>query len=857
MGMMPGMPMQNTPSGQGQNQFSQGFPPQLQHQMQASPIPMQNQNSAPNMGNPTQGGGMTPQQQMQAQQNMQRPGQPNQGHAARVMAMAMEFMKRTPDDRKQAMRIQLQNQMANNPEVRQKIGNKDPLLVHFEGQAMKQLREQLSRQGQVQPSQNGQMPGGMMQNNPQNLMQQTSSAPGQSNGAQDFNFAQLTEQQADALRASESGQQVVPASNNLSFAQQMGFGANITGQAQNGQPAGQGQNAAFAAQRQQLINQQAAQMRNQQAQIQAQAQARQQAALRGQAGGLNMPQGPGQSPAMPYLTKPMAPPGQQGPATPQQRPQGMPPTAQTPGQMGMMTGGMQGQQQQAMPTSMAERASMIPPNVPDAQKQQLLTVNEETFQAIINRLKQNNAAQMQQRQMQVSQPAQTPNPGFTIGQPPNAGMPQGNMNMGQAMLPGNQPMSQQDQVRQRQIQMMREFDNKPLPNEMINHLTMKAGMPQQIRTWQQVKAWAAQSPNLPAEFNPQRLQQMQRYHFQKWLDIQKNQVALQNANGQVPPGGLNGQAPQARMFPSGTPGAPQAQMLQQPPGTQPFPVQPVTPQEIAVYKQRVPQMANQPDEVVRNAILKVKLQQRQQQMDLAKSHQQQQLQRPGSQAPQVPQMAPGQAPPVPNMPQQNAQQAAQAPKMEPQQSQNKAQAQFNNATQAQMAKGVKRPNDDVMEVPNPNANKAVPPAQAVANNAQGLTREQLAKMTPQQQAAFRQEQLRRAQEQNNKQVSQPQDANQAARPTAVTDAVKKQRQERLRMIAQEVAKRQPQMQPLPIPPQAREELVKKVQSYSGILGKADYIIAKMFELTGKEPVVVEFFNMVLVPLDRHSGEDKC
>ena len=229
---MPGGMANNQPNGFGQN-----FPPQLQHQMQASPIPNNAQNLAAGMDPNNMAGAQqqlqqqTPQQQnTQLPPNMQRrpgPGpimnpQINQQQIQHVAMMMKRRAETThPQDLERA-RITINNMPAENRMQLQQRGI-DPIMWFFQRQAQQHLLTMQRQASQGQQSQQGQqnqqpgnpaMPGGMAaaQKTPQQAMatpqNQANQAP-----APDFNMGQFTDQQAEALRSQEAGQQVVPASN--------------------------------------------------------------------------------------------------------------------------------------------------------------------------------------------------------------------------------------------------------------------------------------------------------------------------------------------------------------------------------------------------------------------------------------------------------------------------------------------------------------------------------------------------------------------------------------------------------------------------------------------------------------------
>ncbi|XTI86817.1 hypothetical protein V2W45_1384163 [Cenococcum geophilum] len=96
---------------------------------------------------------------------------------------------------------------------------------------------------------------------------------------------------------------------------------------------------------------------------------------------------------MSFLTRPMAPPGQQGGATPQQRPAAHVPqmTPQNQPQIDpRMASQLAQQAQERVAAAQGHqlnpqvRARLIPPGLPDTTKQQLMNVSDEDFRTILS-----------------------------------------------------------------------------------------------------------------------------------------------------------------------------------------------------------------------------------------------------------------------------------------------------------------------------------------------------------------------------------------------------------------------------------------------------------------------------------------
>ena len=238
--------MQQIPTTQGQNL---PFPPQLQHQMQASPIPgMQqqhpmNMNMNMNMDGMMGGMGGNPQQPNMHQQSMQnqqqnlrvQPGhqpRPNQGPAAntenltpqdqRIIAnMAAQMAQSMGIEQQNALRQKLRSQ---NPNLDQKGG--DPIAYYFRTHAIRRFREQ--RMAQIAQAHNMNQlghpmpPGAQPQqpSQPQSQRTENTNVPGLQGAAHPGmigNVNHFQGQQADGLRSQEAGQLVVPASNPSGF----------------------------------------------------------------------------------------------------------------------------------------------------------------------------------------------------------------------------------------------------------------------------------------------------------------------------------------------------------------------------------------------------------------------------------------------------------------------------------------------------------------------------------------------------------------------------------------------------------------------------------------------------------------
>ncbi|PVH96761.1 hypothetical protein DM02DRAFT_534575 [Periconia macrospinosa] len=731
----------NGPVGMGQA-FAN---PQLQRPMQVSPIPMAQSGSSMGMNAGNNGAPAQPQTKPQ-QPNMPQ----NQTQSNNIInKLAAKLMESARDEVKQ----QFQQEVDQWPEEKkQQLMNRgiNPMFFKFRLQAENMVKsgrfssiQMAAMAGQGQPNQGGQgmqqQPGQMQ--NQGNVMNQSR----QSN--QGFDFDALTNQQEGALQVQGQGQEVVPASNNP-MGGQMGFpgqGPQAGQQQQQNntlaqrQAQAQAQTAAFQnmnqmqgmtqLQRQAQV-QATAQTRAHMQQVQAQQQQQQQAQqqhqqqqqrnsnqmLQGQVGGLNLPTGAQQSPAMPMLNRPMPPPGQPGqpgPSTPQQRPQS---------QIPQMTpqGGISDPQLSQLMFEAQQRAKAVgiqgPPlneqtrlrlmgDMDPAVKQQLLKIPDQTFRQILQ-MQNRGPGPMQNAMFPGGQPGQ-PNmqmigqgQGVPMGgMPPNmingaamANMRPGGMNMGQqtpAPLGGQQtPMGQRPGLSQPQQRLataqallqqnpgiIPRTDNSTYPPTVLNE-AIRQNVPAHVKTWAQLKQWVQSNSSIMPGVDNQKLLLLQVLHFQDAMRQQQQQLAMQQqqAQQQQTQQAQQAQAQQQQQQqqrngvftgrpaqPTGI--APPAQMT---PGSAPArPQQPpnmanmgnitVTPQEIQAIRMKLPpHQANATDEQLRNFLVQQKMNIRKQQLQ-----QQQQQSNMNPQAQQRAQ-APAQQPPI-NMPGQMPPQVSRPP----------------------------------------------------------------------------------------------------------------------------------------------------------------------------------------------------
>jgi hypothetical protein len=840
MGMNMNMNMGNNALGMGMpNGGQQNFPAQLQRPMQPSPIPPQQNQQPPNntldpaaLQNPQMTQQMPQQQMPNMAQNMpqQTPRQqqpPNMsmnmnGQAAmsggvpsgpEIMAHAQKMYDSVPEQKKVQLRTGL---LANMNEQQRANASKDgdPLFKFMISKA----KEALVKQRQSRLSQGAAQTGVSMQmgNNLGGNTNNAQQTPVSQAGATRFDFSSIMGQQANAIKSQESGEQVVPASNNATMALggqvNMSQGVNpqqlLANQNNQGGPNPQQQMQYMAMQqRMQQEKQRQINMQNQMAQQQSMAQQQAQNQLRGQPGGLNAPNaldgGQVNSPSMNMnmLNRPMAPPGQTTPSTPQPtRPQGMQQTPANPaGQLAqhyqsmvnqnnvqMNQGGQGGQgptpQQQVMisrlPQEVKNRLAGLPPDQLSSILQRMRE-NPQQYGPMLAGLQNGLGMAPQNTQMGNQQPTMSgmpPNmsnavPAFNSQPPPN----QEQAHQGSNDQAGFPQKAQMQQMMMRQ----RAMDLKEFPKPVLQNLGIQ--VPADVRSWGELKQHIQRSqavlpPDLLQKLSTHQLQWYNAHPEEMKQAMQALQQLLRNANHaqqqqqqqQVPPSARppsaapppNGQAPPAQMVP---PNAPMQQQPNQNLGLlnlNQLQIKTPTPEELLMFRQKVPNSQNLSDDQIRAAIMRRKQQQlaaHQQQVQQAHMQRAQALAN-GGQPTGAPQATPQQQPPRPA-------QLQQAP---------------NQQVNVQGQKRQQSGSDDVMEIPNPNQHQMnVPQPPAMQPNQQSQpqipggmpSREQLAKMDQQQRLIFMQkvrqmDALRKAQNLHQG-AAQQQQQSQAQQPSTL------------------------------------------------------------------------------------------
>ncbi|KAH7402356.1 hypothetical protein DE146DRAFT_463601 [Phaeosphaeria sp. MPI-PUGE-AT-0046c] len=862
MGIMPQQNAQNPRQGTPQ-QFNPAFPnPQLQRPMQVSSVPMGQNPSSIGMNNGGQPhinqGPNAQQANMQAQQNRQES------------AIVNQFAKRLMDSCKDEIRQRFQLEVQAWPEdKKQQLVSQgiNPLFFRF-----RQHAEMLYKRGALSNAMQTGQPGMTMQpgGTQMNLMNQMNLGQRQNNPEIDYNA--FANQQIEAMRVQDQGGNVVPASNNLSGSQMTGFPQQgQQTQPQNNPMAQRQVDAAAFQNNMQRHAQQVQQVQNvhQQAQAQAHvqleqqrqqqaAQARAQAQNRNMIGGMGVGLNTSQSPApMSMLNRPMHPPGQPGPQTPQQQPQNHVPLMKPrPGQMNndpQVSALLREAQQRAnvvahahnQPLTEHARMAMIPQDLEPQVKAQLLKVPEQQFLAILQQYVQNarrtnipflgpqvnQPFNPQQAQQGMANPMMAAGnmarPGLNIGQQTPGAGPSPAMNQ-RPPQPANQQqrLATAHHMLRQSPGIISATDSKPYPPNVLNP-AIKSNIPPDVKTWGQLKQWASQNPNLMPGVNMEKLILLQALHFQ---DLVKQQGGI-NATNQLSQNNLTGIAPQPpQMQPQGPMRTPQ-----QPPNMGNVPMQ-VTPQEIMQLRQNLQakgQGSNATEEQLRTYIMnqkRVNHQRQQQAQQQAQQQQQQQQnllaqqqqQRAGQQQQQqVPGMVP--QPNAPNRPPTTQPQNGQAP------AQAKANARPQQPNQAN-AGSKKRPIDDTMDATkDANMNNAAPQAPAMVPNKSGpglnFTAEQMSKMKPEQQARMK-AQLLKAQDPSNAAGNKMQQQQQQQRPAPSPEEIRARMNDPVRMrafnqIVEEVENSMPARPVVPMPPQLRATLQKSLKDQLDKLKKLD------------------------------------
>lgn len=876
----------------GQNSM---FPTQLQRPMQPSPLSMQQQ---PTTMNPAalQMNQQQQQQQQQAQQqqaqqmraqNMNQASQsqpPNIQGGQRQNQPGMYGLNVPQEVLMQAKNMYIQMPEHSRNDVRQKLMNGftdeqraavsnsrgDPLMKLLVQRAHDKYKQRPQGPGAgSQQSNSGMQAGNGTMNGPMGNQQRP---PSQAD-SQNIDLSSILGQQANAMKLQESGEQVVPASNNNTnqnglnqMSNQMSMSQGINPQMlgnQNPQNAGvQGLNPAqmqYFYSQQKDAQQREAMHKHLMANRQGMPQRNQNGQLHGQPGGLHTPNvmggAPGQvnSPAMSMLNRPMAPPGQGTPGTPQSnRQQPMPATPMSGASQiaqhhqNMLQNNQQQQQSNQMPPGqMNPQLAFILSKVPPGMRDKLANMPREQAEQFVNRYRasligkqqgQPGAPNMQSMQsmhsMQSMQNMQNMNMAAPP-QPPQQGPNMMQQHMGNS-VPGfnshpqqNQQAMQMDPATQMQNRHLHQQELKIRSQAMDLMMFPKAvltqlgiAVPQNMQRWGDLRLHLQQNMSSVPPGSLEKVQHLQGQWFQRPGEFQNamhhllqqrraQQIQqMQAAGSQIPNSAQqtapmsDGQAPTAQMVPP-------APMMQGPPqaiahagqGRPPSNL-PVTAQDIQMYRAKQPQAASWDDVTVRQMILKGRAQA--QARAQAQHHAQPQSQPPPQQK-QTP--TPAQSNPMPRQPQQAGMGGL------PAQNQNQSQRTHQQKQPQQPA------NDDVIEISSQAAKQTAPQAPAMqpsASQSQSqlprLPHDQLAKMSPVERDAYVQK-MQRAQQAQQAQQMQMQSLRHAQGLAASNNAagaaggqstaqagkpslLSLEQQQRLRRLYEEVVKANPKGKPV-------------------------------------------------------------
>jgi hypothetical protein len=867
MNMMNQMAQQGARPG-GPQQFNPAFPnAQLQRPMQVSPVPMTQGQSSMGMN-----GANPANMPQQGQNNQQQNMQPNQNTQNRQDQMIInQFAKKLMDTCKEEVRLKFEADIRAWPEDKKQqllAQGINPLFLRF-----RQHADMLYRRGALNQQAAGQNAGAMQGAGQPNRMQGQQMNMNTRQPNQEFDFTEIANRQMEAMRSQDQGNTVVPASNNPNNGGQMGGFQGQNAQQNQSQNAMAQRQAAEAFHRQQQAQQ--AQQAHVQAQAQAQVQAQarleqqrqQQAAqarnqqnqlLQGQIGGLNLPQGSQPSPAMPMLNRPMPPPGQAGPpGTPQQQ---RPPQAHVPimtpqpGQADPNLSELMRQAQQRaaavqqanqQPLTDQVRMNMMPADLDPNVKQQLLKVPEPQFRVILQSYMMNlrrnggmgngafppgqpNAGpqgmpfNQPQQQLQPGMGGQMmggPNmqpgmgrPGMNLAQPQPGAGPQPPMGAQRTPIPSQQQRLQAaSNLLRANPGIIHATDPKPFPPNVLNN-SIRNSLPQDVRTWQQLKLWASQNPALVPGVDSQKLLMLQVLHFQDMVrqsgGVTGGHPTPQPGHGIAPPAQVNPNQGPIRT-PQQQPNMPNIQALQ------------VTPQDLQQFRARMagqPQ-ANLPDEQLRGFMISMRmknLQQQRQQQQAQGAMLNQQAQRNQVQPPAnmpIQQHQPNR-PPTVQPPAQVTPQPKAAARPQPQSQPMQPQLSNNNVN-----KGTKRPNDDAAESSADAAPQAAAMASTKSQPGLNLTHEQMSKLTPAQHAQYK-AQLLKAQDASNNKMQQQRGGvvNHEELRQRMADPA---RTRQFKQLMDEVEKSIPARPPVQLPQQMRVPLQRSLKEQLHRLKQVD------------------------------------
>ncbi|KAK5032305.1 hypothetical protein LTR16_012084, partial [Cryomyces antarcticus] len=117
-------------------------------------------------------------------------------------------------------------------------------------------------------------------------------------------------------------------------------------------------------------------------------------------------------------------------------------------------------------------------------------------------------------------------------------------------VPVNPQMALQQRMLHQQAMQMRQMDLGPFPPHLLSQSVFQS-LPEDVKTWGQLKEWTQQNPTLP-EGTVDKLRQYQQLQLNQFRNHAQNAQAQQNAppvsnGGPRPAQQPGGQAPQAQM----------------------------------------------------------------------------------------------------------------------------------------------------------------------------------------------------------------------------------------------------------------------------------------------------------------------
>lgn len=906
------MQMQGMVQNQSQVQFQQGFGgPQMQQRMQVPAMVMQQ--PSVQMGNPQMN---MPQMSQNAHPHMPPP-QFSLEENAIITQLAQQMAQNMPRERIEAIRNSMQNM---SPEQRQvfQMQNMDPMAFYFRSQAMKRYME--TRRMNTQRMNQSIAPPGNALMPPQARPASQNSGPPQGPQATPqmfdppFVVDHIVGQQQDAMRSQEAGHVVVPASNSQGVADQ--HRGNVRGTPQQQPNPIQGGNHPTHQQpsTQYWPNSHPNMQQNPSMQVPLQTSnfgnMSQQHPLQGQIGGLNNHAGRlAQNPAMPNLNKGL---GTSPQTTNMWAPQRVAPPNQPKDQVA--PGPQQGTQQQgvALPeqpeaNQQRQRPAFNLASLTQQQQQHLASLSQEQKKQFIltsQQLQRRQQAAQQQQQQQLSERVskgpdsepmqaqgqnaaamgqQAPQPAANnavvnngsqqtpVSQPPVPTVAPGQQNLQPQRTPQQLNMHQNARAAAQQVgnytlneEQARQMDSFNFPSGILNATNALSQLPENVKTWAQLKSWVAQNDNILPPGSLAKLRGLQGLHFQNLAQQQKRQsVNMGSSHTIMTPGSTQPLAPTAPMVPLRNNGLTMPVSNPSRPG--PNVMQPIpnpTIQEIQAARARLPdRLAQMTDHQIATVIMRQRHDEIMKASHAQQKPGQQQNQYNNLQRPQYPQGVQQQFPPSANQPAQ-APQPSTVQRPTPPQNSRPAAPSKDAATKQQTqpsrmsqtpnqgqpsSKGVKRnSSDDVFEVPNPNVVhqdghskpqvSTQPRSQAPPNNPDQF------QTAPMDQKAALDAQRRVQATQRAALQSYPGMNGQNTEQQRAADQTKRDIQ--LKQIMAEVSQTLPARPSVSMDAQTKEKMVAKLREAKDTLQRLDQSLPLFFKMFAEEPNITQQIKMV-------------